>query len=115
MTKLKVKVTKEILFQSRNCGLSGKEWIVETCAISVAIRDIFPKASVSANYIRAFQGTNTLIDLPPIAHEFIEEFDSSSPEMRVKMEEIEFEVDIPDVIIEEIRPLLEHHPTLQLV
>lgn len=135
---LKIKVTKEILERSKMCQLQFP--ITGTnCAISLSVRDIFPRAFVSTDFIvvdssitpisedslyhiEANKGKyiDEVIWLPTNASEFIDRFDTSSAEQRVKMPEIEFEVVVPDEVIEHInidslRPLLANHPTLQLV
>jgi hypothetical protein len=130
MTKLKIKVTKEILKKSMYCGTKSEstELIVKNCAVALAVRDIFPEACVASRYICPFgsrsnpMGPEYDIELPQEASSFISRFDGymAIPEMRLKMEEFEFEVEIPDIVIEqinidEIKPLLENHPTLKLV
>lgn len=134
MTKLKIKVTKDILFKSSRCGKNKKtKGMKETnCAISIAVIDIFPRAYVDGIDIYfdhktqegIFGGGTTGIGissaLPQKAKDFIVEFDFSSPYKRKKMPEIEFEIKIPDEVIkkiniDELRPLLENHPTLELL
>jgi hypothetical protein len=125
--KLKIKVTKEILQRSAFCSGSG---ITEDCAIALAVRDLFPKASVSWRVIHT-QGISKegffwldpypskKILLPESARDFIEKFDLGTPSERMLIPELEFEVDVPDTVledinIEELKPLLENHPTLQI-
>jgi hypothetical protein len=132
MTTLKIKVTKEILVFSKYCGIEEPGYIPpphsKSCAIALAVRDILPEASVFAEYIVPFDfggdfsarfkmGT---IELPKEAIYFIKRFDLLTPEERMEMSEFEFEVEIPDDVIEqinieELRPLLENHSTLQLI
>ena len=128
-TKLKIKVTKEILFKSQLCqqeGVSaGVNGVGANCAIALAVRDIFPYAWISDDNIDAYyfeRGENRDFDipLPKEAKEFISDFDKSTPEERVKMPEIEFEVDISDDVlqkinIDEVKELLKNHPTLELI
>lgn len=118
--KLKIKVDKQTLQKSANCGLVGKG---ANCAIALSVRDVFPKAEVGRDAIWPFgcfaPETHTLISLPSSAKQFIHRFDIASPEGRVQMNEIEFEIDIPDDIIsliniDEIRPLLINHKNLEL-
>lgn len=118
-TQLKITVTKDIIINSIKCD-------TRNCAIAVAIRDIFPKAFVTDNEI-FFDGADefdcpisetTL--LPIEAQEFIQVFDKATPKKRKQMDEISFNITIPDSIIQkinidEIKPLLENHPTLQLI
>lgn len=118
-TKLKIKVTKEILERSKMCGHTGNmlETIAENCAVALAVRDIFPNVWVERFYIK---GLVKPILLPGIATNFIISFDNTTSADRPNLPEIEFEITIPDAVleqinIEEIRPLLLNHPTLQLV
>lgn len=126
MTKLKIKVTKDILKRSMYCTNDFN--IATNCAIAVAVRDIFPNASVGlycmhANIFREDTDfKNPDIGLPDEATNFIKRFDrlASLPEQRLLLPELEFEVEIPDVIvdsidIEGIKKLLQNHPTLELV
>ena len=133
MTKLKIKVTKEILRQTCNCGngnaLEGQ--LNSHCAIAVAIRDVFPEALVEElgiflnhkEYVAKWHTQNPDkfdIKLPAKASRFILNFDLNDAIERMAMNPIEFEVEIPDWIIEtinleELKPLLENHPTLELV
>lgn len=114
--KMIIKVTSEILSLSRDA------WCGDGCAIELAVKSIFPDASVSAVSIFPF-GVNALcpqIPLPYVAQDFIRTFDVCQPEERVELMELDFTISIPDEIIEKIdievlRPLLENHPTLQLV
>lgn len=120
-TTLRIKVTKEILEKSKDCGDYG-----ESCAIARAVSDVLPHAYVESDQILPFWcflglGDDRFpIKLPHTANQFIKEFDASSPEGRVVMDEISFDIEIPDGVIEninidEIRPLLLNHPTLELV
>lgn len=130
-TKLKISVTKEVLWESRECG-----GMMDVCAVSVAIRDIFPDALTGIKYIYPYKsqqslsgseneiakklGFNDIIKLPQEASAFIRKFDQSTVAERVAMQPISFEISIPDKVIEkinieELRPLLENHPTLELI
>jgi hypothetical protein len=123
MITLKIKVTKEILEKTANCPSNSKA--ATNCAVAVAIRDIFPKAWVERhelyfdiNDVGNMMATTT--KLPKKASGFIQRFDSLYPAQRKKMKPIEFEITIPDNVIEkinieELRPLLENHPTLELI
>lgn len=120
MTKLKITVTKEILEESKHCR-SEAQFAVTSCAISRAVRDIFPKARVWSSHINPQTGdVNDNISLPTEAKKFIADFDKSLPIDRVNMDPISFDVELPDSLIEkinieELRPLLTNHPTLELV
>lgn len=119
MTKLRITVTKEILERSKNCA--GDSDIISNCAIALACRDIFPKATVGCGSL-VFVGGNYehWVILPSVAADFIRRFDDSSPQQRVVLPEISFEIEIPDEVIatiniDELKPLLENHPTLAIV
>jgi hypothetical protein len=134
MIKLKIKVTKDILKKSMYCSESALLPSTTNCAVALAVRDIFPDAKVFPHCISPFSVNSFIIpnarqflrlqriQLPKEAAEFIETFDSlmDTPEERLKLPELEFEVEIPDAVIEhinieELKPLLEGHPTLELV
>jgi hypothetical protein len=126
--QLKIKVTKEVLFKSRMCQTE----LGMNCAISLAVRDILPNAIVGRYYIAPFYYTGykngenwepdrtCMIPLPIEASSFTQDFDYSAPAQRVLLPELEFEITIPDEVIEkinidELRPLLQNHPTLELI
>lgn len=116
MIKLRISVTKDVLEKTKNCSPSA-DIAVTNCAIAYSVREIFPTAYV---FSYAICLTGGHIILPEAASNFIISFDSLSPEERVKMKPFSFDIQIPDPIvnqinIDEIRPLLENHPTLQLI
>ena len=130
MYTLKIKVTKEILRKSMYCGteLSTKDTVGANCAFALALRDIFPYAHVTATGIDFFYHSSTDKDLLPVdqvklpleAGNFIFQFDNVPPPVRLTLPEIEVEISIPDEVInqiniDELRPLLENHPTLSLI
>ena len=129
MTKLKIKVTKDILERSKYCGRTvefGRSDIHTSCAIALSLRDIFPNAYVKTNYMYTDINLDVnnrcklYIMLPISASDYIDKFDSTTVEERPNMPEIEFEIEIPESIIEkinieELKPLLQNHPTLQLI
>ena len=137
MINLKIKVTKQVLEESKYCMYDNHEELAgRNCAISLAIRDIFPDAFVAkfhiyptkknwyidsyGNFSTKHKNTDNVIKLPEVAIHFINDFDGKIPEQRVLMPEIEFEISIPDELIEEInieelKPLLQNHPTLELI
>jgi len=106
----KIKVTKEILALSKDCGQNEIEIIGKNCAIALAMKDIFPEVFVSGYYIHPFGSddedpmANLEIPLPKIAQDFVRLFDSLSaiPGVRPMLPEFEFEISIPDEIIAEI-------------
>ncbi len=121
MVTLKIKVTKEILERSKMCGIHNIK-VSTNCAVALAVRDIFPRANVELEYIEPFTKLESeRIELPMEATDYIILFDEfkKTPLIRLMMPEIEFEVIIPDTVIDqinidEIKPLLQNHPTLKL-
>ncbi len=119
--KLKIKVTKEILERSMWCATSvaDEKSAMGNCAIALACREIFPKCRVG--FTRIFIGPFK-ISIPESACDLIYEFDklSRKPLKRLLMEPLEFEVDLPDALIErinidEVREILKESETLELV
>lgn len=113
---LLIKITKQVLETSSRCHYS----ISSNCAIAVAIRELLPDAIVGLNAIIPFGvATGDLIPLPDMAKDFIMDFDSKQPEERRRMQPIEFEIDIPDSVIDqlqisEVTTLIEESLTLEL-
>lgn len=135
-TKLKITVTKEILEKSAYCGVDSSECedanpfhqLNTHCAIALAVRDIFPSAIVEEKGIfmskksfdENFHHGQPDITLPVRATDFINNFDTASPEERMEMKPISFHVHVPERVIdtiniEEIRPLLVNHPNLEFL
>lgn len=121
MTKLRITVTKEILEKTKHCSVFS-QYSTTNCAIACAVRDVFPTAKVWANHIAPFtdHGKYKSIRLPQEAQDFIEAFDDATAEERVMMKPISFEIEVPDEVIEkinidELKPLLENHPTLAIL
>lgn len=134
MTKLRINITKEVLEASKMCIAMGDSFgkqngIGANCAIALGVRDLFPKAWITTSMIYPFyfekeEGKDTWseIDLPWEARKFIHDFDAlqDSPEERVKMKLISFEVEVSDEIIDELNipeigELLKQSKTLELV
>jgi hypothetical protein len=135
MVKLKIAVTKDVLERAKYCGTNPNHAASEVptnCAVALAVRDIFPDAWVTGEGIDVYKpGTSSLemntqsipvgtIDLPIEVQEFIEDFDSTLPEYRPQMPELEFEVEVPDSVIsmislDEIKSLLKNSSTMELV
>lgn len=125
--KLQITVTKEILHKSMFCGVSENGGdISQNCAVALAVRDIFPDASIERLVIQPFKqwSKNHLITLPRTATAFIIEFDELDriPEKRMDMPELTFEVEIPEAVIErlslpdpEFMNKFLNHPTLKLI
>ncbi len=124
--KLNIKVTKEILEKSKMCG---KNKVGLNCAIALAIRDIFPSAWITGSkilidpiFLKEGCGIKSklAIKLPIEAIHFIHEFDRIKPKRRVLMNEISFDIDIPDAVIEELnidelKEVLKESKTLELI
>lgn len=113
--KIKVKVTEEILRRSANCStiLSGAfkppyatdgEHLTNNCAIALAVREIFPDASVEHAGINTglIEEGEPLIDLPGEAAVLMTQFDFSTPAQRREMAPAEFEIDVPSHVIHRI-------------
>ena len=121
MTKLKIKVTKEILERSKMCGTDDGKSVSQNCAVAHSVRDILPNAAVDGDNIWPNSSLNDeLIPLPIEAKIYISKFDYTHPDDRPSLPEIEFEIEIPDSVIEkinidEIKPLLINHPNLELI
>ena len=126
--KLKIKVTKDILKESSMCGVGlqyGSEGFGQhmqsNCAITKACRDLFPGCYTTVlNIKNDLFGNLWSIDLPEIAQRFIYKFDLSTPEERIFMPELEFEVELTDEVlaainIEEAREALKNSTTLELI
>lgn len=125
--KLKIKVTKEILLKSSYCGFRkngerrrgmSKHYVESNCAISLAIRDIFPKAWVGTDNINFRGGCKAY--LPDEAQVFIDEFDDASIIERQNMVPIKFEIDVPEAVIkrvniDEVKKILSTSTTMELV
>jgi hypothetical protein len=137
--KLKIKVTKEVIEASRFCGCSsGNYKIVESCAIALAIREIFPAAKVQRKVLFPFGYTHVTvsadslfgynkegkempkIDLPPKAIRFIKSFDLMGSTARLRLQPIEFEIVVPEEVIkaisiEEVTSTISKSKTLEIV
>lgn len=122
MIKLKITVDKDILERSKNCSDNAQN----NCAIALAVRDIFPKACIGRDrmWFDTHPGSSTgkgvFVVLPREVEYFIDLFDSRLPIERTDLPELTFEIEIPDEVvgninIDEIRPSLGNHPTLELI
>ena len=123
-----IKVTKEILALSKECGIHNRENIGENCAIAYAVKDIFPDVSVTGSHFYPFgiskiEPTDDLkIELPKIAQDFIKIFDSLAAihKVRLRLPEFEFEISIPDEVIAQIdiddaKKLVRENPMTEIV
>jgi hypothetical protein len=107
----KIKVTKEILELSKECGTHNDiEAIGKNCAIALALKDIFPEVVVTGRHIYPFgidentKSDDLKIVMPPIAQDFVRVFDSFSTmyKLRLLLPEFDFDIFIPDEIISAI-------------
>jgi hypothetical protein len=106
----KIKVTREILELSKECGTHNNMEIAgKNCAIALTLKDIFPDVFVSDHHIYPFgtdeQDPHDLkIAMPKIAVDFVKIFDALSAvhNLRTSLPEFEFEITIPDEVISEI-------------
>jgi len=137
---IKIKVTKEILRRSMDCDKD----MTSNCAIAMAVIDIMPTAEVctaldadenrlpievsghSDYVICLIKSEKPLLfvrtDLPQEACDFIDTFDDLSPRERLKMPELEFEVELTDemidvlpINIDEAISIIQNSETLELV
>ena len=118
--KLKIKIDQDILAKSAHCPSSGnaqKAMVGQKCAIACAIVNLFGKRSwVAGTRIFIFpeqpifdqhgdlesKNVDYVIDLPEKAQDFINVFDTADPEERMQMEELEFSINVPEKLIDEI-------------
>lgn len=119
--KLQINITKEVLRRSHMCD-GETDMIAENCAIAIAVRDLFPNAHVRLSLIRFRERKHhgNIATLPNIAQEFILNFDTSTPQERLLMQPISFEIDVPDKVIdsigiEQVKQVLSDHPFMQEV
>jgi hypothetical protein len=123
-TTLKIKITKEVLEKSKMCGVgfAGGEYhhaAISSCAISVACQEIFPNCIVLAHRI-IDRDNKWIIRLPDDAQFFVSKFDGATPMERVGMPEFEFEVELNEEVISEIKinelkELLKNSTTLEIL
>ena len=108
--QFKIAITRDTIRQCKNCGnRNGPSGIEKNCAIAIALVDIFPEVYVIDDYIFPLginpENKKTVrIPLPVVARQFIKLFDgfSLAPRLRMMLPEFEFEIDIPDELIEQI-------------
>lgn len=117
---IRIHVTKNILRESHNCS---KENSGLNCAIALAVRDLLPNTKVRRCYLAFFDDSwnyQESTTLPVIASKFIDRFDLNTPQQRLRMKPLSFDVDIPDSVIErigieEVNRILETSETLERV
>lgn len=122
-----VKVTKEIIKASCMCCLNGESNAPTNCAISLAVREIFPDSETHGDYIE-LENVEDTIALPKRAQNFIEKFDEigciidveATIKKRLAMTPISFKIKVPSKIIDqigisEVYKILSESRTLELV
>lgn len=122
MINLRVSITKEVLEATKDCGIATKK-LNENCAISYAIRQIWPYALVGNWYILPFRQLNSKMCYKQFRHyqeSFIIRFDNNTPAERVAMQPFSFDIEVPDEVIgevniEEIKRICEGSKTLEVV
>ena len=99
--KILIKITKEVIERAMWCGTDGNP-LSTNCAIALAVIDLFPDAAIGCPSFSLIDGHNST--LPNIALDFIAQFDalSETPEERLKLSPIEFEIEVPNEVIESI-------------
>lgn len=106
-----IKITKEILELSKECGTNGEvDTIGKDCAIAVSLKDMFRDVFVTGDYIYPFgidENNNVdelKIEMPKVAKDFVRVFDSlrAIPKVRLCLPEFEFELPISDEVISQI-------------
>ena len=118
--RIKIKVTKDILKRSARCDAGGA-FKGFSCAVALAIIELFPLASIGQEYIWFVRNDNSTLEyLPHEAVLFIKRFDASSFEERINMPECSFDLNIPphvisSIEISEVYRVLSESKTLELV
>lgn len=117
--KLKIRVSKEVLKKSKFCT---DNMIGHNCAIAIAVRELLPNCWVGRySIIRSLKDNFPIANLPKEAIAFINYFDLLSPEKRVLMPEMEFEIEVAEeeltknISINEVKQILEKSETLELI
>lgn len=110
--KLRITVTKEMLEQPRY------NFDCSRCVIAQSLKFIFPMVEVSpflGIYPFGFYKGALIINIPEEVSFYAYNYDGNQP-----LEPCSFDIEIPDSVIsqiniDELKPLLENHPTLALV
>lgn len=125
MTKITVKIDKEIIRKAMFCGWDTL-LTSDNCAITLAIKDLFGRYAFTGHYAIHIESPNGkllhTILLPTEAKSFIKTFDNlvDQPAMRLEMSELSFDIEIPNEVIDMIsidkaKAILKNHRNLQLV
>lgn len=96
MKTITINVTKEILEKSSNCSQGfGDESLTKTCAVALAVRKSYPKATVG--FVNVWlNDLNQKATLPSDVQQFINKFDRATPEQRRAMEPFSFQLNVPE-------------------
>jgi len=123
MIKLKVKVTKKILKESMMFRCPSLE-VTSNCAVALAIREIFPEATVGYVIFRPFHKNKWGLISEHDGEHFITQFDQlrETPEKRLDLPETVVTLDITDEIIDHLSTMIPNYeevvnaqPHLELV
>jgi len=103
--KFKIKITKDVIDKSLLCGTDAKNVEISTnCAFAVAFRELIPVRVWLAETFFIDEDDEIIARVPnsPEQIGFINNFDrlKNKPEERYKLVGQEFDVEIPDAIIE---------------
>jgi hypothetical protein len=126
--KILIKVTKDVLRRSMMC----ENEYGSNCAIAVAVRELFPSACVGASgmcigddyIINRLRVERQIYDVThsQAVSDFIWGFDHlwNSPEERLNLPELSFEIEVPDSVIQsigisEVYRILSESKTLEMV
>lgn len=105
--KLQIKITKDVLRRSMWCGTKDAPETIgysnSSCAIALAIRDIFPDASIERGWICPF-GRVHEARIYHNQNNFTYAFDElhDTPEKRLDLPEFSFTISIPTEVIDTI-------------
>lgn len=106
--KITIHITKEVLEKTKTCS-PKTGFVTANCAISYAVREIFPEALTSPvlnHPLKAWKITNLEntfnIPIPESAAEYAMRFDMTPESKRPSLPEFSFEIDVPTSVIEKI-------------
>lgn len=102
--KFKLRITKDVLKKSSNCGrVGGVGSITRNCAFALAFNELVPNVAVTEYNVIFYkpESSETFAKVPtstPIVN-FIIKFDTALVSERLEFPEQEFDVEIPDNVI----------------
>lgn len=110
--KIRIHVTKDVLKESMHCPLSRHigwkdetafDFLKENCAVSLAIRDLFPKAKTYQACVLLDGTFKTRVHFELRVMKYVKAFDDVyTYEERLQLPEMSFEIIVPDEIINQI-------------